>query len=422
MVKLWDGVLAVPMIGTLDSGRTQLVMEALLQRIVETGSALAIIDITGVPTVDTLVAQHLLKTVTAIRLMGADAIISGIRPQIAQTIVHLGIDLRGHHHQGDAGGRAVAGDEARRLRGDQGQARRRHRLRGRGMTTRIPILRMGGTLLVTIQVDLQDQTALALQDDLADRIQDTGATGVLIDISALEIVDSFIGRMLAGISSIAKVLGAKSVVVGMQPAVAITLVELGLSLHGVRTALNVERGMALLRQADEADADLESNLAVGDGDPSDLERCRRCRSRLRPRARPVTASDAASGSLPIRSEPDIVLSRQLVRKLTQELKFSLVDQTKMITAASELSRNTLIYGGGGAMEWAFVQSGVRTGLRLAFVDQGPGIPDLELAMKDGWTSGNGMGMGLSGSKRLVNDFELESAPGRGTRVTITRWK
>jgi rsbT co-antagonist protein RsbR len=95
VVKLWDGVLAVPMIGTLDSNRTQLVMEALLTRIVETGSELAIIDITGVPTVDTLVAQHLLKTVTAIRLMGADCIISGIRPQIAQTIVHLGIDLQG---------------------------------------------------------------------------------------------------------------------------------------------------------------------------------------------------------------------------------------------------------------------------------------------------------------------------------------
>ncbi len=95
VVKLWEGVLAVPMIGTLDSGRTQMVMETLLQRIVETGSMLAIIDITGVPTVDTLVAQHLMKTVTAIRLMGADCIISGIRPQIAQTIVHLGIDLEG---------------------------------------------------------------------------------------------------------------------------------------------------------------------------------------------------------------------------------------------------------------------------------------------------------------------------------------
>jgi len=95
VVKLWEGVLALPMIGTLDSSRTQIVMESLLQRIVETGSEIAIIDITGVPTVDTLVAQHLLKTVTAIRLMGADCIISGIRPQIAQTIVHLGIDLQG---------------------------------------------------------------------------------------------------------------------------------------------------------------------------------------------------------------------------------------------------------------------------------------------------------------------------------------
>jgi rsbT co-antagonist protein RsbR len=95
VIKLWDGVLAVPMIGTLDSSRTQLVMETLLQRIVESASQLAIIDITGVPTVDTLVAQHLLKTVTAIRLMGADCIISGIRPQIAQTIVHLGIELQG---------------------------------------------------------------------------------------------------------------------------------------------------------------------------------------------------------------------------------------------------------------------------------------------------------------------------------------
>ncbi len=95
VVKLWDGVIALPMIGTLDSARTQVVMESLLQRIVETGAEVAIIDITGVPTVDTLVAQHLLKTVTAIRLMGADCIISGIRPQIAQTIVHLGIDLQG---------------------------------------------------------------------------------------------------------------------------------------------------------------------------------------------------------------------------------------------------------------------------------------------------------------------------------------
>lgn len=118
------------------------------------------------------------------------------------------------------------------------------------MHQRIPILQMGRCLLVTIQVDLQDQTAMALQEDLANKIEATGARGVLIDISALEIVDSFIGRMLAGISGVARVLDAKTVVVGMQPAVAITLVELGLSLEGVSTALNVERGMALLRRAE----------------------------------------------------------------------------------------------------------------------------------------------------------------------------
>jgi rsbT antagonist protein RsbS len=131
---------------------------------------------------------------------------------------------------------------------------------------RIPILRMGRCLLVTIQVDLQDRMAMALQEDLATRIEATGARGVLIDISALEIVDSFIGRMLATISGVARVLDAVTVVVGMQPAVAITLVELGLSLQGVRTALDVERGMRLLQssgvldgahqpEADDVDAD-----------------------------------------------------------------------------------------------------------------------------------------------------------------------
>ena len=117
------------------------------------------------------------------------------------------------------------------------------------MTDRIPILRMGSVLLVTIQVDMQDQTAMALQEDLAEKIAKTGANGVLIDISALEIVDSFVGRMLASISGIARILSATTVVVGMQPAVAITLVELGLSLEGVRTALNVERGMQLLERS-----------------------------------------------------------------------------------------------------------------------------------------------------------------------------
>jgi rsbT antagonist protein RsbS len=114
---------------------------------------------------------------------------------------------------------------------------------------RIPILRMGGFLLVTIQVDMHDRLALSLQDDLTNRIVETGAHGVLIDISSLQMVDSFIGRMLSNIASMSRILDAQTVVVGMQPAVAITLVELGLSLHGVRTALNVEKGMELLKGA-----------------------------------------------------------------------------------------------------------------------------------------------------------------------------
>ncbi|WNH53560.1 STAS domain-containing protein [Stenotrophomonas oahuensis] len=119
---------------------------------------------------------------------------------------------------------------------------------------RIPILQMGDLLLVTIQVDMHDQLALALQDDLSERIQRTSARGVLIDISALDIVDSFIGRMISTISSMGRIMDAATVVVGMQPAVAITLVELGLTLDGVRTALNVERGMQLLRQSHNAEA------------------------------------------------------------------------------------------------------------------------------------------------------------------------
>jgi rsbT antagonist protein RsbS len=127
---------------------------------------------------------------------------------------------------------------------------------------RVPILRIGDLLLVSIQIDLQDQTAIALQEDLSERIVATRARGVLIDISAMEIVDSFIGRMLSTIASVSRVLDAETVVVGMRPAVAITLVELGLSLGGVRTALNVERGMELLAAADVlavpvADADSE---------------------------------------------------------------------------------------------------------------------------------------------------------------------
>ncbi len=127
-------------------------------------------------------------------------------------------------------------------------------------------------------------------------------------------------------------------------------------------------------------------------------------------------------ALPVRTESDIVYVRQTVRVWSVELQFSLVDQTKIVTAASELARNLLIHGGGGEVRLERLEQGTRRGLRVTFEDHGPGIPDLALAMKDGYTTGSGMGLGLGGARRLVNDFDLVSKPGEGTRVTITRWK
>ena len=132
--------------------------------------------------------------------------------------------------------------------------------------------------------------------------------------------------------------------------------------------------------------------------------------------------DASRGDLPLGNDHDVVLARQAVRRLAQQLAFSLVDQTKMVTAASELARNALIYGGGGTLTWEVVTQGSRTGLRLTFLDHGPGIANLDLALTDGWSSGDGLGMGLTGARRLVNEFDIDSTLGVGTRVTVTRWK
>jgi serine/threonine-protein kinase RsbT len=129
-----------------------------------------------------------------------------------------------------------------------------------------------------------------------------------------------------------------------------------------------------------------------------------------------------SETLPIANSADVVKVRQLVRLWALELKFSLVDQTKLVTAASELARNTLEHGGGGSVLASMVENGTRKGIKLAFDDKGPGIANIELALRDGYTTGGGMGLGLSGSKRLVNDFDINSEPGRGTTVTIIRWK
>ncbi len=126
--------------------------------------------------------------------------------------------------------------------------------------------------------------------------------------------------------------------------------------------------------------------------------------------------------MPLKNSSDVVLARQKVRQWSTELKFSLVDQTKLVTAASELARNALDHGQGGEMTIEVVNGLSKAGIRLIFEDHGPGIPDVEAALKDGFTTGSGMGLGLGGSKRLVNEFSIESEVGKGTRITVLRWK
>jgi serine/threonine-protein kinase RsbT len=129
----------------------------------------------------------------------------------------------------------------------------------------------------------------------------------------------------------------------------------------------------------------------------------------------------SSESMPIRSQEDVVLVRQAVRSRAAQAGMNLVDQTKIVTAASELGRNTLIYAGGGTVRVELLREDGRAGLRLIFEDHGPGIPNIEQAMKDGFTTGNGLGLGLGGARRLSSEFDIQSEPGKGTRVTIVRW-
>ncbi|GAA1768914.1 anti-sigma regulatory factor [Luedemannella helvata] len=135
----------------------------------------------------------------------------------------------------------------------------------------------------------------------------------------------------------------------------------------------------------------------------------------------TAVTDGDPQILPILADEDVVRARQLVRTLAVSAKLSLVDQTKLVTAASELARNTLVYGNGGHMEAATVRNERHAGVRLYFADEGPGIADLDLAMTDGYTSGSGLGLGLSGTRRLVDEFDIDTAPGAGTRITIIKW-
>ena len=327
VVRLWDGIIAVPLVGTLDSARTQVVMEKLLETLVATGADHAVLDITGVATVDTEVAQHLLKTVNAARLLGAECIVSGIRPQVAQTIVSLGIEF------GDIATKATLADALgvragpRGAEGHQGEP---------GLMERVPILKLGRTLFVSIQIDLQDESVMRLQEDLAD------------ELAATECERRDHRHHRGGDRRL---------------------------LH--RPDADHDRfHLPAVRRRDGPGRD-----APGGGDHPYRAGTVPTRRAHRPECGKGAAAPERKPlmhELPIQSGDDVVRVRQQVRVVAAECGLSLVDQTKVITAASELARNTLVHGGGGTAHVEVITSAHgRSGIRINFTDEGPGIADID---------------------------------------------
>ena len=385
VVKLWEGVVALPLIGTLDSERAQVVMESLLERIVETNSTIAIIDITGVPTVDTLVAQHLLKTVAAARLMGADCVISGIRPQIAQTIVHLGLTLSEVTTKATMADAIAIALERGGLRimpaRDDSDARRR------------------------ADTDPEDGRAVARHDPsgYARPPRDAPAgrsDGADRERSRARCADR---HLLAGGGRLVHRTDAREHCGdGSDP-------RRGDGRRGNASGCRDHTGRAwpdASRCADGAQRRAGNAVAFA----------------RREREQWQLDGSRPSKGLDIATSDDVVRVRALVRDAAVELGFSIVDQTKVVTAASELARNTYTYGGGGRFRLEILTSDSRHGLRLVFEDDGPGIADIEQALRDGFTTGSGLGMGLGGARRLVNEFQIESTPGAGTKIVATRWR
>ena len=238
LIPVFEKISVMPLVGTIDTERAKQIMENLLNGIVQHRSEVVLIDITGVPVVDTMVAHHIIQAAEAVRLVGAKCMIVGIRPEIAQTIVSLGIDLtqilttstlqKGIQKALANTNRKIVELEGRRVR--------------------IPILKLADCLLVSIQWELDDQTALQFQEDLLQKIHETSARGVVIDITSIDFMDSFIAKVLGDVINMSKLMGAMVVITGIQPAVAITLIELGIRLEDVLTALDLEKGLETLQQ------------------------------------------------------------------------------------------------------------------------------------------------------------------------------
>ena len=247
VLQVRERLLILPIIGVLDGQRARQLTEQLLRGIRTNRAKVVVIDITGVPTIDSTVANHLVQTVDASRLMGASVIITGLSPEIAQTLVTLGVELGKVNAVGDLQGGI---EEAERLLGYTVSLGSRH---GRGRAAplgapavAVPILKQGQFLIASIQAALTDTDVLQLRDDVMAQVTRHRSRGIIVDVTALDVMDSFVSRSLRGIAQMTRLRGAETVIVGIQPEVAFAMVQLGMNMEDVLTALDLEEGLALL--------------------------------------------------------------------------------------------------------------------------------------------------------------------------------
>jgi|GEM_PF-2524281 len=232
VAKVWDKILMMPLLGMLDGKRTQLMMEALLSAIEANQSRVAILDITGIPITDSIAAKHLVMIALATRLMGAECVIAGGNSTISETVIAFGGDLAGIRMRSSlADGLKLAFSL----------------IETRATEPEFPLFVFGDNIIVPIQIELDDAAALKLRDDILLKIERTGSSGLIIDISAVPLIDTFLGRLLVEIACKAKAMGCETVIAGMKKEVVISIVYLGLDLTSLNTALNLEHGLQMLK-------------------------------------------------------------------------------------------------------------------------------------------------------------------------------
>jgi anti-sigma regulatory factor (Ser/Thr protein kinase)/anti-anti-sigma regulatory factor len=256
----------------------------------------------------------------------------------------------------------------------------------------VPILKQGEFLIATFQAALSDADLKNLRIGLVQQVVRFRSRAVIVDVTAMDVMDSFASRTLREIAQMIRLRGAETIIVGIQPEVAFAMVQLGLTLEGVATALDLEEGLAYLNEKFKT-----TNWRWATVSAEEVE-------------------------VAISSDQHVVLARQKGRAMAIELGFSSGDATLIATAISELARNIVSYAGKGKITLRAIHVSSRVGIQVVASDEGPGIPDVRQALRDGFSTSGSLGLGLPGVRRLVDEFGMTSYPGQGTTVTVRKWK